>query len=31
LGQFSGYTGIDMSKFPLDEPFQIEAEGPTAI
>lgn len=31
LGRFSGYTGIDMSKFPLDEPFQIEAEGPAAI
>lgn len=23
LGQFSGYTGIDMSKYPLDEPFDI--------
>jgi alkanesulfonate monooxygenase SsuD/methylene tetrahydromethanopterin reductase-like flavin-dependent oxidoreductase (luciferase family) len=23
LGQFSGYTGLDMSKFPLDEPFEL--------
>ncbi|RDW76114.1 DszA family xenobiotic compound monooxygenase-2 [Coleophoma crateriformis] len=31
LGQFSGYTGIDMSQFPLDEPFAIDEKGTTAI
>ncbi|KAF2091593.1 coenzyme dependent N5,N10-methylene tetrahydromethanopterin reductase [Saccharata proteae CBS 121410] len=23
LGQFSGYTGIDMARYPLDEPFDL--------
>ncbi|KAH8883609.1 Nitrilotriacetate monooxygenase component A/pristinamycin IIA synthase subunit A [Thozetella sp. PMI_491] len=23
LAQFSGYTGIDLSRFPLDEPFEL--------
>lgn len=27
LGQFSGYTGIDMSKYPLDEPFDISSSS----
>ncbi|TVY44839.1 Dimethyl-sulfide monooxygenase [Lachnellula subtilissima] len=27
LGQFSGYTGIDMSKLPLDEPLKISEEA----
>lgn len=25
LGQFSGYTGIDLSTYPLDEPIKLDA------
>jgi alkanesulfonate monooxygenase SsuD/methylene tetrahydromethanopterin reductase-like flavin-dependent oxidoreductase (luciferase family) len=28
LSQFSGYTNIDMSKFPLDEPLQLDTSNP---
>jgi hypothetical protein len=32
LAQFSGYTGIDMSQFPLDEPVELsEKPGVSAI
>ena len=32
LGQISGYTGIDMSRFPLDEPVELsERPGVAAI
>ncbi|CAK7232470.1 hypothetical protein SBRCBS47491_008282 [Sporothrix bragantina] len=32
LGQFSGYSGIDMSEFPLDEPLELsERPGVSAI
>ena len=32
LAQFSGYTGIDLSRFPLDEVFELkDAPGDTAI
>jgi alkanesulfonate monooxygenase SsuD/methylene tetrahydromethanopterin reductase-like flavin-dependent oxidoreductase (luciferase family) len=32
LAQFSGYTGIDMSEFPLDEPVELsEKPGVSAI
>lgn len=27
LAKFSGYTNIDMSKFPLDEPFEFKGEA----
>lgn len=31
LAQFSGYTGIDLSRFPLDEPFELkDAPGDAA-
>ncbi|RDW65501.1 hypothetical protein BP5796_10193 [Coleophoma crateriformis] len=29
LGQFSGYTGIDMSKYPMDEEFKLDSSIPT--
>ncbi|KAK5701365.1 hypothetical protein LTR17_022648 [Elasticomyces elasticus] len=28
LGQFSGYTGIDMSKYPLDEELVLDTSDP---
>lgn len=28
LGQFSGYTGIDMSKYPLDEELKLDTSNP---
>lgn len=28
LAQFSGYTGIDMSKFPLDEELKLDTSNP---
>ncbi len=28
LAQFSGYTGIDMSKFPLDEELKFDTSNP---
>jgi alkanesulfonate monooxygenase SsuD/methylene tetrahydromethanopterin reductase-like flavin-dependent oxidoreductase (luciferase family) len=28
LAQFSGYTGIDMSKYPLDEEFKLDMSNP---
>jgi alkanesulfonate monooxygenase SsuD/methylene tetrahydromethanopterin reductase-like flavin-dependent oxidoreductase (luciferase family) len=28
LAQFSGYTGIDMSKYPLDEPLKLDTSNP---
>lgn len=32
LAQFSGYTGIDMSQFPLDEPVELsERPGVSAV
>jgi FMN-dependent oxidoreductase (nitrilotriacetate monooxygenase family) len=32
LGQFSGYAGIDMSEFPLDEPLELSSKpGVSAI
>lgn len=32
LGQFSGYAGIDMSEFPLDEPLELSSRpGVSAI
>lgn len=32
LAQFSGYTGIDLSRFPLDEAFELKsAPGDSAI
>ncbi|KAL1894349.1 hypothetical protein Sste5346_005848 [Sporothrix stenoceras] len=27
LAQFSGYTGVDFSKFPIDEPINLEGES----
>lgn len=27
LAQFSGYTGVDISKFPIDEPINLEGES----
>lgn len=30
LGQFSGYTGIDMSTFPLDEPIDLTGHAQAA-
>lgn len=26
LAKFSGYTGVDMSRFPLDEPFDLSSK-----
>jgi hypothetical protein len=32
LAQFSGYTGIDLARFPLDEPFELkDAPGDDAV
>jgi alkanesulfonate monooxygenase SsuD/methylene tetrahydromethanopterin reductase-like flavin-dependent oxidoreductase (luciferase family) len=28
LSQFSGYTNIDMSKYPLDEPLNLDTSKP---
>lgn len=28
LSQFSGYTNIDMSKYPLDEPLDLDTSNP---
>lgn len=28
LAQFSGYTGIDMSKYPLDEELDLDTSNP---
>lgn len=28
LAQFSGYTGIDMSRFPLDEELRLDTSNP---
>lgn len=28
LAQFSGYTGIDMSKYPLDEELKLDTSNP---
>lgn len=32
LAQFCGYTGVDLSRFPLDEPFELtQSPGDNAI